>query len=145
MIEKAISKDVKELSFLENSVFSKDDFALSDASFYYHIKNSYLFVYKKNKKVIGYILFLKRKKFSRLYSLCISKEFQGKGIAQKLLNYSFKTIKSEIYTLEVKSSNKSAIKLYEKNSFKIKKILKEYYSESKNGYLMVRKNASTKL
>lgn len=145
MIQKAISSDVKELSSLENLVFSKEDFAISNASFYYHIKNSYLFVFKKNKKIVGYTLFLKRKNFCRLYSLCVHSDFQGQGMAQKLLNYAFKTIKASKYTLEVKVSNRGAIKLYERNGFVVKKQLKEYYANCEDGYLMVKEYARPKL
>jgi ribosomal-protein-alanine N-acetyltransferase len=138
MITDAELKNTKELFLLESSVFSQDDFALSLNSFYYHIKRNPIFIYKKDNKIVGYILWLKRKNYYRLYSLCIKKEFQGQGIATKLLGYSFKTIDTKSFTLEVKTTNQSAIKLYEKNNFKIKKVLKNYYPNNIDGYLMYR-------
>ncbi|MCD4757829.1 MAG: GNAT family N-acetyltransferase [Arcobacteraceae bacterium] len=138
MISVATKENTKELFNLESSVFSKDDFGLSVGSFYYHIKRNHLFVYKQDNKIVGYILWLKRKNNYRLYSLCIKKEFQGQGIATKLLEYSFKILETKSFTLEVKTINKSAIKLYEKNNFKIKKVLKNYYPNNIDGYLMYR-------
>jgi ribosomal-protein-alanine N-acetyltransferase len=136
MILDAKIENTKELFNLESSVFSKDDFGLSLNSFYYHIKRNHLFIYKQDNKIIGYILWLRRKNHYRLYSLCIAKEYQGQGIATKLLEYSFKTLKIKSFTLEVKTINQNAIKLYEKNGFEIVKTLKNYYPNNIDGYLM---------
>ncbi|MGB5867679.1 MAG: N-acetyltransferase [Arcobacteraceae bacterium] len=138
MIRAAILKDSKELFTLESSVFLKDDFGLSLSSFYYHIKNNNLFLYEKDKKIIAYILWLKRKNYYRLYSLCVDKNNQGQGIAQKLLNHSLDILPFSKYTLEVKTTNEQAIKLYEKNGFKISKTLQNYYPNNIDGYLMIK-------
>ncbi len=138
MITQAKFENTKELFSLESSVFSKNDFGLSLGSFYYHIRRNPIFIYKQNGRIIGYILWLKRKNHYRLYSLCINKEFQGIGIATQLLTYSFDTLKIKKFTLEVKITNKNAIKLYEKHNFKIKKVLKNYYPNNCDGYLMYR-------
>jgi len=138
MIRDAILKDSKELFNLESSIFLKDDFGLSLNSFYYHIKNNMLFVYEKDKQIIAYILWLKRDKYYRLYSLCVNKNNQGQGIAKELLKYSFGKLAFSKYTLEVKITNTQAINLYEKNGFSISKILKNYYPENIDGYLMTK-------
>ncbi len=136
MIKIATLQNTKELFNLESSVFSKDDFGLSLNSFYYHIKRNQLFTYIINDKIVGYILWLKRKNHYRLYSLCISTEFQGQGIASKLLDYSFKTLEIKNFTLEVKTINHTAINLYKKNGFEIVKVLTNYYPNNYDGYLM---------
>jgi ribosomal-protein-alanine N-acetyltransferase len=136
MIKKSKITDVKALFTLENELFSKENFPLSLSSFYYHVKNNHLFIFKKENKIIGYILWLKRKKYYRLYSLGVSQQFRGDGVAQKLLNYSFKELKTTLYTLEVKITNTQAIKLYEKNGFKQSKVLVKYYPDDADGYLM---------
>ncbi len=138
MITKAKTKHVKELLKLENELFSNDDFPLSIGSFYYHIKRNNLFIYIQDNKIIGYILWLKRQKHYRLYSLGVSKNFRISGVAQSLLSYSFEHLKIPSYTLEVKITNQSAIKLYEKNGFKIQKLLTDYYPNHCDGYLMRR-------
>lgn len=139
MIQIATLKNAKELFDLESSVFSRDDFPMSLNSFYYHIKNNLLFISLERGKIVGYILWLKRKEYYRLYSLCVDKEVQGKGIAQELLEYSFEKIALKSYSLEVKITNEKAIKLYEKNGFKKVKILKNYYPNGIDGYLMRKK------
>lgn len=138
MITQAKPEHVKALSILENELFSKDDFPLSKGSFYYHIKRNTLFIYMQDKKIIGYVLWLKRKKYYRLYSLGVLKEFRVSGIAQKLLTYSFDHLKKPVFSLEVKTTNENAIKLYEKNGFTIQKRLTNYYPNHCDGYLMKR-------
>ncbi len=138
MIRSAKASDAKELYQLESSIFTKEDFGLALYSFYYHINKNELFIHEQSGKIVGYILWLKRKKYYRLYSLCIAKEFQGKGVAKKLLDFSFKNIVAPCYQLEVKVDNTKAIKLYEKYGFKKSKVLKKFYSNQQDGYLMVR-------
>ena len=139
MIRKALLSDAKALFLLESSLFSKEDFGLSLSSFYYHIHKNKLFVYEIEGEIVGYILWLTRRKYLRLYSLGIFKTFQGVGIASKLLEYSLENLKSNIFTLEVKVTNTKAIKLYEKYGFNITNILKSYYPNHLNGYKMVKK------
>ena len=138
MIRKAISADAKELFILEYSIFSKDDFGLSLSSFYYHIKRNNLFVFIKGNKIVGYILWLERKKYFRLYSLCVNSNYRGLGIAQQLLEFSFACLAKEYYSLEVKATNLEAIRLYEKNGFTIQKILVNFYPNNVDGYLMIK-------
>ena len=90
--------------------------------------------------IAGYILWLERKKYFRLYSLAISNGFQNRGLAKKLLEYSFENLSKDNkdFSLEVKVSNESAINLYKKYGFEIKKILKDYYEQC-HGYLMYKK------
>jgi [ribosomal protein S18]-alanine N-acetyltransferase len=111
---------------------------LSKASFGYHLKKNSLYIIEINSEPAGYILWLKRKKYFRLYSLAVSKRFQKQGIAQKLLAYSFEHLKEKSFSLEVKISNEGAIRLYEKFGFRIKRVLSNYY-EKEDGYWMVLK------
>jgi len=69
--------------------------------------------------------------------LAISSKFQNRGLAKKLLEYSFENLKDKNFSLEVKVSNESAINLYKKFDFKINKNLEDYY-ENEDGYLMIK-------
>lgn len=138
MIRIARTFDAQSLCQLESSLFSKEEFGLSLDSFYYHIKKNDLFVFEENEKVVGYILWLKRKKYYRLYSIGVDKDFQGKGIAKELLEFSLRRLMFPRYQLEVKIDNQNAIKLYESYGFVKKKTLKGFYPKDQDGYLMVR-------
>lgn len=137
MITKAKPSNAKELLELENSSFAFEDSPLKLKSFYYHIKNNNLFVFKEDGKIVGYLLWLERKNYMRLYSICVDKNYKNLKIGSKLLEYSFKEFGSKNYSLEVKTTNTSAIKLYEKYGFKIKKTLKDYYDVGVDAYLMI--------
>ncbi len=140
MILRATLEHLNALAALENELFSRDDFSLSRGSFSYHIKRNDLFVFMHEEEVVGYILWLKRKTYYRLYSLGVSKQFRGIGVAQALLAHSFELLKAFYYTLEVKTTNQSAISLYEKFDFTKQKVLKSYYPNKRDGYLMRKQN-----
>ena len=140
MITPATSDHIKALVRLENALFPEDHFPLSRGSFSYHIKKNDLFVYMHQHELVAYVLWLKRKKYYRLYSLGVSPHVRGRGIAQELLEYTFEHLKASSYSLEVKTTNQSAIALYEKFGFRKQKILKGYYPDNSNGYLMRKQN-----
>ena len=137
MIKKAKKENLKDLYDLEKKVFQNDPFALTKNAFRYHILKNNLYIFEKDEKIVGYILWLERKNYYRLYSLAVDSSFQGLGIASKLLEYSFEKLRNKNFSLEVKTKNIKAIKLYEKYEFKIKKVLKDYYEDS-DGYLMIK-------
>jgi ribosomal-protein-alanine N-acetyltransferase len=141
MIIHAMQEHLNALVALEKRLFSKDDFPLSSGSFYYHIKKNNLFVYIHDNELVAYVLWLKRKKYYRLYSLGVSSECRGIGMAEMLLAYSFEHLKASYYSLEVKTTNQSAISLYEKIGFTKQKVLKGYYPNNDDGYLMRKQNS----
>ncbi|MFY9074781.1 GNAT family N-acetyltransferase [Malaciobacter mytili] len=137
MIQVATIKDIKPLFSIEQEVFKQEVFALSLNSFRYNLKRNTIFKLEIDKKIVGYCLWLKRKEYYRLYSFAILQEFQGRGFASQLLEFSINNLNKSKFELEVRVSNKNAIKLYEKFGFKIVKTLENYY-ENEDGYKMVR-------
>ena len=138
MITKANLEDLTSLYNLEREVFLNDSFSLSKSSIKYHILKNELYKIEIDGETAGYILWLKRKKYYRLYSLAIGNDFQNKGLAKRLLEYSLEKLKDKDFSLEVKISNEVAINLYKKFGFEIKKVLKDYYEDC-DGYLMYKK------
>jgi [ribosomal protein S18]-alanine N-acetyltransferase len=138
MITKANLKDLSALYNIEREVFSNDPFSMSKNSIKYHIIKNELYKIEFDGVIAGYILWLKRKKYYRLYSLAIGNDFQNRGFAKKLLAYSFENLIDRDFSLEVKVLNETAINLYKKFGFEIKKVLKDYYEEC-DGYLMYKK------
>lgn len=140
MIEKAKLEDLISLYNIEKEVFINDPFALNKKAIKYHILKNRLYKIVYDGKIAGYILWLERKKYFRLYSLAIGSNFQNKGLAKKLLEFSFEELsdKEKDYSLEVKKSNEGAINLYKKFGFEVNKVLKDYY-EKEDGYLMLKK------
>ncbi|RXJ98881.1 GNAT family N-acetyltransferase [Arcobacter sp. CECT 8986] len=137
MIYKANKEDLNLLYQIEKEVFKDDIFSLSKAALRYHLVNNLIFIIKYQGICVGYCLWLKRKKFYRLYSFAILSKYQGKGLASKLLDFSIINLKEKSLQLEVRVSNEKAILLYEKFGFKKVKVLKDYYV-SEDAYLMRR-------
>ena len=137
MIRAANLEDLTSLFDIEKDVFSNDPFSMTKESIRYHILRNRLYIVEIDKIIAGYILWLERKKYFRLYSLAISNDFQNRGLAKKLLEYSFEKLSNDNkdFSLEVKVLNESAINLYKKYGFEIKKVLKDYYEQC-DGYLM---------
>jgi len=131
-IRRAKSTDLAQLVELENACFSYDQ--MSRRNFHWMLKhaNSIFEVIEYKTKLIGYGLVLINSGISlaRLYSICVLKEFQGKGLARELIARLEKRASEDedcaYLRLEVKASNKGAIKLYEKLGY-IKFTEKEDY------------------
>ncbi len=135
IISKASRSDIKKLFEIENKVFENDCMAMKLPSFYYHVKKNFLYKVEVDGKIAGYILWLNRKSFYRLYSLAILQDYRKLGLASKLLDFSLEKLRDKNLQLEVRESNEKAISLYEKYGFKKVKTLKDYY-ENENGVLM---------
>lgn len=138
-IRRALGSDAKKLYELEKRLFSKDNFPLSQGSIMYHLKNNLLYLSELDGNIVGYVLVLIKRKSAKLYSIGVDETHRGKKIANELLESVFKelaTLGFENILLEVRVDNYGAISLYKKRGFEIKKILKEFYGDGCNAYLM---------
>ena len=93
------------------------------------LKRNIIYKIEIDKKIVAYILWLKRKSYYRLYSLAILKEFQGKGLGKLLLGFSLNSLDKDCFELEVRTANQTAINLYEKFGFKKVKVLEKFYDD----------------
>ena len=88
------------------------------------------YTYKLEKQIIGYIGFWLLDDDIHITNLAVAPIFRKKGVASQLINFVMKEAKlisvSRV-SLEVRMTNREAIKLYEKLGFNKGKILKEYY------------------
>ena len=109
----------------------------------------FLVAQNKNGTIIGYIMWrvekapsphsLKYINKAHLVSVAVSEGYRRRRIAQSLLSNSMAAIrkyKIKEYVLEVRVSNYTAIKLYEKFNYKIESIKKNYYRDGENAYYM---------
>ncbi|MAF77224.1 MAG: ribosomal-protein-alanine acetyltransferase [Halobacteriovoraceae bacterium] len=126
--------DIPKLVSLENSSFDSDQ--LTDRNFKYFIDLSHgeILVQELEGEISGYgvILFHRGTALSRLYSLAVDQKFRGKGLGKKLLLKLEKMAKdrgSTYLRLEVKSSNRSAIQLYESCGYRKFALKKDYYED----------------
>ena len=104
-------------------------------------------------KIVGYTMgkietglsnfhFLRRAKKGHTISIAVSPHYRRLGIGTKLLLESLEAMKSAGATeafLEVRKSNISAIKMYEKLGYITVKTLKRYYHDGEDALLMAKK------
>ncbi len=106
---------------------------------------------KDGGEIIGYVMCrlerefaptsLKVKTKGHIVSLAVMPEHRRKGVATALMKLAEEALKrkgaEELY-LEVRVSNEPAIRLYEKLGYKKVKVLKYYYSDGEDAYLMAK-------
>lgn len=114
--------------------------------------NAFYVAEAEKGKIVGYVMprielgfsnfraiptFVKK---GHIVSIAVLEEYRRKGIGTELLKASMKSMKEyygaeEVY-LEVRVSNYPAISLYEKLGFKKIKVLRGYYADGEDAYLM---------
>ncbi|MHA1230756.1 MAG: GNAT family N-acetyltransferase [Candidatus Helarchaeota archaeon] len=122
--------------------------------FYKYPKGFWVAEDPKNGKIIGYCMWRIEKTFSyfkrsfrrirnaHLISIAVLEDYRRRKIGERLLKKGMEAMRiyyhAEEYYLEVRISNESAIKLYEKNNFKKIKVINGYYKDGEDAYLMAR-------
>jgi len=134
LITKATPADLISLVSLEQELFKSD--CISKRQFLYHIKKNPLFIAKIADKLAGYILYFEYKKTIRIYSIAISQNYQGQGVARALIEHLLATSTKDI-SLEVNTSNDRAIALYNKFYFVITKTITRYYEDGASAFKML--------
>ncbi len=84
--------------------------------------------------LIGYAVLMMVLDEAHLLNISIASEFQGYGLGQQLLEHVISIArkhKGQMMFLEVRPSNKPALKLYEKNGFNEFSVRKGYYPAEK--------------
>ena len=128
--------DVNNIKVFENTSFVQECFELDKKIFLdnYSLQMinddslKELFFLKKDEELIGFI-YLHGDDFEKeIYKIGIIREYQGKGLGKYFLEEVIKLSKTSRLLLEVNSTNKNAIKLYESCNFKKYYIRKKYYS-----------------
>ncbi len=104
-------------------------------------------------EIVGYImcrvelgsLYTSKRAFGRqghIISIAVVPHMRRKGIGTSLMTEAMKALKEvygvDEYYLEVRVSNKPAISLYEKLGFRKVKVLRGYYRDGEDAYLMAR-------
>ncbi|MEB3851455.1 MAG: ribosomal protein S18-alanine N-acetyltransferase [Desulfurococcales archaeon] len=76
-----------------------------------------------------------------LVSIAVLEEYRGRGVGSALLSETIRSLRDhygvESIYLEVRVSNERAIRLYEKFGFRKVRIIKKYYMDGEDAYVMV--------
>lgn len=133
--------DIKDVLRIEQASFSmpwsREMFLceLTDHPF------SYLYVAKdRNNKILGYICYWLVFDEMNILNLAVDEEYRKKGIGNDLIKFALMDGVNRgagTVILEVRSSNKAAIKLYEKFGFKEVAVRKGYYDNPREDALLM--------
>lgn len=140
-IEYMKEEDIKDVLRIEQDSFSmpwsREMFLceLTDHPF------SYLYVAKnRSNKILGYICYWLVFDEMNILNLAVHKDCRRKGIASDMIRFALMDgVKRGAGTviLEVRSSNKAAIRLYEKFGFKEAAVRKGYYDNPREDALLM--------
>ncbi len=131
-------EDLKDIVRIEKASFP-DPWTPSQLLF--EIINEYScgFVARNDERVVGYIFAMIVREMGYIGNLAVDPEHRRKGIGGKLLNRMLEKMKEkgvEEVFLEVRPSNKIALKLYETRGFERIGIRKRYYRNGEDAILM---------
>ncbi|NUZ11283.1 peptidase C39 family protein [Pseudoalteromonas sp. McH1-7] len=141
VLEKAVPQDLNDLSALEQQCFSADKLSRRQLKHYINFEHSLLLTAKLAGELVGYgLLWLHQgTRLARLYSLAVSPQHQGQGIARQLMS-ELETKAGEfgwLYVrLEVAKRNTSAIGLYKRMGYRVFGEYQNYYADQDDALRM---------
>lgn len=140
-MRKVRRSDLKEIQYICEQCFPNDD-AFEIAEPLIDIEHYYVTTDKSTQQVVGFVIFgIYSIDTAHIMMFAVHPSFQRQGIGTQILDFALKKIRETTVgrvRLEVKKQNSQAIKFYKKHGFIIKGVLKEYYDDLSDGYLMVK-------
>ena len=132
MIREYQKQDLKDI----NNLIKNFDYKLDDNSFSNEFLN--IVIYEEENDIKGVLIYEFFYDRIEIDYIIVDSEYRGLGIATNLLKYLENKYKNiDNITLEVRESNKPAIKFYLKNGFKEVIKRKNYYKDE-DGILMIK-------
>ena len=131
-------QDIKKVLEIENASF-KDPYPPNILLDIYNLGAGFL-VAQQDNMVVGYIIFwIRFEGEGHIISIAVDPNYRRKGIGSRLLDMAleiFKRYNVNDIKLEVRTSNKCAIKFYRDSGFNKKEILNRYYEDFEDAVLM---------
>jgi len=125
-------------------------FALESQCFEQHSASQYMelyltspehfFIAIEEEVPVGYVSGWEDGNMGRIFSLGVSHSYRRGGIGTALFQRFLKSLPSTVtwIALEVRANNVAARRLYEKFGFTLCHVLRNYYLDGEDGFLMVR-------
>lgn len=107
-------------------------------SWYHLAPHQHCFVLESAQELVGYTLFqyLEGDQSAHLLKIYLSPAYRGQELASFLFNEALQKIGLKEVFLEVGESNLAALKFYEKMGFNKIHLVKGFYSDGENAWLM---------
>jgi ribosomal-protein-alanine N-acetyltransferase len=137
----ARSEDLDRIYEIERLCFGKDAYDPSLLLLYLNLSPETFLVAEREGEVVGYVVgIVKRWGEGHVISLAVHPQHRRKGVATALMKELLKRFAGKgvrVARLEVRVSNEAAIRLYEKLNFRKVGVIKRYYPDGEDAYLMV--------
>lgn len=152
MIREFTYRDLERVLWINRTCLPENYPAFFFIDLYRRYPKSFL-VAERNGVVVGYVMCRVEQGLSstnrsrwvkkgHIVSIAVVPEARGRGIGTALMIHAMKALREDYnvdeYYLEVRVSNVVAIHLYEKLGFKRIRILKRYYLNGEDAYLMAK-------
>lgn len=133
--------DLERLLEIENRCFSMDVLSRRSMQRFIQPGSHELTVAVVDELIIAYVLVLYRAgtNLARMYSIAVTPEWQGKGVAKQLMETAELAGRERLCAfmrLEVNVSNQTAIQLYEKFGYRTIGTIAEYYEDGTDALRM---------
>lgn len=140
-VRKARLEDLERLYALEVATFDTDRLSRRRMQHWIRAENGILLLAEQGDELLGYCLTLLHRgtRLARLYSLAVSPEARGKGVAVALMKKAEKRAvkRGKLFMrLEVAKDNIPAIRLYEKLGFVTFGTFEDYYEDHRDALRM---------
>ncbi|MFU2508737.1 GNAT family N-acetyltransferase/peptidase C39 family protein [Pseudoalteromonas sp. ASV78] len=140
-VRAATEADLKALLAIEQQSFSQDRLSARSLKRWIAAKHGILLVGESNNQLLGYGLVWCHKgtRLARLYSLAVTPQAQGKGLAQQLLKALERATAERgrvFMRLEVAVNNLAAIALYKKLGYRVFGQYSDYYHDHSDALRM---------
>jgi ribosomal-protein-alanine N-acetyltransferase len=96
-------------------------------------------VAEKSGMVVGYVIARLIGRKGHIIAIAVAPEYRRRGIGRALMRSVTQVLKSqgaEELFLEVRASNRAAIRFYEKQGFKQVQLIPKYYADGEDGVLL---------
>jgi len=142
----ATPADIDGILEIEKKSFRREDrFNRRQVRYLANDKRALVLVAEEHGRILGWSAGLLRRqgdrRSGRIYSLAVARDARGLGLGTRLLLRTLHWMemrRAQRIFLEVSSSNRSAIRLYQKHGFTRVGFLTDYYARGRHGIRMLR-------
>tara|TARA_B100000686_G_scaffold348216_2_gene438695 strand:+ start:465 stop:914 length:450 start_codon:yes stop_codon:yes gene_type:complete len=142
-IRQAEGEDIQALQKIEEAGFSTDRISARQMRFHVSNKNAVFLVAAEEPEasIVGYALTFMRSHSgtARLYSIVISNDMQGRGLAKALMSETESLLRTKgikVWSLEVDKNDQKTINIYMHYGFAPGSTLPEYYQDGRDALKM---------
>ena len=131
-LRKCTAKDLNRVIEIERKSFR---YPYPPSLFKWYLRNGFFLVTEKNGKIVGYVIGMEEEtKEGLIASIAVLPNFRRKGIGTSLMEKMME--KMEEVKVQVRKSNRAAIKFYKKLGFIKKGFIENCYQDGEDAIVM---------